>query len=180
MTSHLVVSTECPLCGAPLDFTEGSNAVQCLHCRSNLLVTGRKQVLSYYVAPNPYISSRIYFAFVAGLILLILVFAIAVLSEILGESIGMAGYIVSVLIAFASAVAMYPIHMRVRTHLKVSDSTIPSSISLDLRLAVAEIWRGLYDWSKPNVRYWYLVLPAMILIFAVIFVYRVVVRFAWL
>jgi len=52
MTSHLVVSTECPLCGAPLDFTEGSNAVRCLHCRSNLLVTGRKQVLSYYVAPK--------------------------------------------------------------------------------------------------------------------------------
>ncbi len=129
---------------------------------------------------EPYISSRIYFAFVAGLILLILVFAVAVLSEILGESIGMVGYIVSVLIAFASAVAMYPIHMRVRTHVKVSDSTIPSSITLDLKLAVAEIWRGLYDWSKPNVRYWYLVLPAMILIFAVIFVYRVVVRFAWL
>ena len=52
MTSHLVVSTECPLCGAPLDFTEGSNAVQCLHCQSNLLVTGRKQLLSYYVAPK--------------------------------------------------------------------------------------------------------------------------------
>jgi len=52
MTSQLVVSTECPLCGAPLDFTEGSNAVQCLHCQSNLLVTGRKQVLSYYVAPK--------------------------------------------------------------------------------------------------------------------------------
>ncbi len=52
MTSHLVVSTECPLCGAPLDFTEGSNAVRCLYCRSNLLVTGRKQVLSYYVTPK--------------------------------------------------------------------------------------------------------------------------------
>jgi len=52
MTSHLVVSTECPLCGAPLDFTEGSNAVRCLHCQSNLLVTGRKQVLSYYVSPK--------------------------------------------------------------------------------------------------------------------------------
>ena len=37
--SHLVVSTECPLCGAPLDFAEGSNAVRCQHCRSNLLVT---------------------------------------------------------------------------------------------------------------------------------------------
>jgi len=26
--------------------------VQCLHCRSNLLVTGRKQVLSYYIPPK--------------------------------------------------------------------------------------------------------------------------------
>ncbi|NIO10281.1 MAG: hypothetical protein GTO40_20665 [Deltaproteobacteria bacterium] len=52
MAGHLVVSTECPLCGAPLDFAEGSNAVRCQHCRSNLLVTGRKQVLSYYVAPK--------------------------------------------------------------------------------------------------------------------------------
>jgi len=136
--------------------------------------------LSEIMDVEPYISSRIYFAFVAGLILLILVFVVAVQSEILGESIGMAAYIVSVLIAFASAVAMYHIHMHVRTHLKASDSTIPSSITLDLKLAVAEIWRGLYDWSKTNVRYWYLVLPAMILIFAVIFVYRVVVRFAWL
>ncbi|HXX57001.1 MAG TPA: hypothetical protein VEI96_03265 [Thermodesulfovibrionales bacterium] len=50
--NSLVVSTECPSCGAPLDFSEGSNAVQCQHCRSNLLVTGRKQVLSYFVAPK--------------------------------------------------------------------------------------------------------------------------------
>jgi len=136
--------------------------------------------LSEIMDVEPYISSRIYYAFVAGLISLIFIFAVAVLSEILDESIGMASYIVSVLIAFASAVAMYPIHLRVRTHLKVSDSTIPSSITLDLKLAVAEIWRGLYDCSKPNVRFWYLVPIAMILIFAVIFVYRVVVRFAWL
>lgn len=136
--------------------------------------------LSEIMDVEPYISSRIYYAFVAGLISLIFIFAVAVLSEILDESIGMAGYIGSVLIAFASAVAMYPIHLRVRTHLKVSDSTIPSSITLDLKLAVAEIWRGFYDWSKPNVRYWYLVPLAMILIFAVIFVYRVVVRFIWL
>jgi len=136
--------------------------------------------LSEIMDIEPYISSRAYYAFVAGLISLILIFAVAVLSEILDESIGMAGYIGSVLIAFAGAVAMYPIHKRVSTHLKISDSTIPSSITWDLKLAVAEIWRGLYDWSKPTVRYWYLVPVAMILIFAVIFVYRVVVRFAWL
>jgi hypothetical protein len=136
--------------------------------------------LSEIMDVEPYISSRIYYAFVAGLISLILIFAVAVLSEILDESIGMAGYIGSVLIAFASAVAMYPIHKRVSPHLKISDSTIPSSITLDLKLPVAKIWRGLYDWSKPIVRYWYLVPLAMILIFAMIFVYRVVVRFAWL
>jgi hypothetical protein len=136
--------------------------------------------LSEIMDVEPYISSRIYYAFVAGLISFILIFAVAVLSEILDESIGMAGYIVSVLIAFASAAAMYPIHKRVRTHLKISDSTIPSSTTLDLKLVVAEIWRGLYDWLKPNVRYWYFVPLAMILIFAVIFVYRVVVRFTWL
>jgi DNA-directed RNA polymerase subunit RPC12/RpoP len=50
--NSLVVATGCPSCGAPLDFTEGSNAVTCRHCRSNLLVTGRKQVLSYYVSPK--------------------------------------------------------------------------------------------------------------------------------
>ena len=136
--------------------------------------------LSEIMDVEPYISSRIYYAFVAGLISLILIFAVAVLSEILDESIGMAGYIGSVLIAFASAVAMYPIHKRVIPHLKVSDSTISPSTTWDLKLAVAEIWRGLCDWSKPNVRYWYLVPLAMILIFAVIFVYRVVLRFIWL
>ncbi|MBF0557429.1 MAG: hypothetical protein HQL08_01470 [Nitrospirae bacterium] len=47
-----VVSAECPSCGAPLDFNEGSNSVQCMSCRSNLLVTGRKQVLSYYFGPK--------------------------------------------------------------------------------------------------------------------------------
>jgi LSD1 subclass zinc finger protein len=52
MEQRLVVSTECPTCGAPLDFQEGSNAVRCNYCRSNLLVTGRKQVLSYYVEPK--------------------------------------------------------------------------------------------------------------------------------
>ena len=136
--------------------------------------------LSEIIDVEPYISSRIYYAFVAGILSLILVFAVAVLSEILRESIGMAGFIGSVLIALASAVAMYPIHKRVSTHLKIGDSTIPSSITLDLKLVGAEIWRGLYDWSKPIVPYWYLVLSAIFLIFAVIFVYRVVVRFAWL
>ena len=50
MNNRLVVSTECPMCSAPLDFDEGANAVRCQHCRSNLLVTGRKRVLSYYLA----------------------------------------------------------------------------------------------------------------------------------
>ena len=52
MIHRLTVSTECPTCGAPLDFAEGSNAIHCAYCRSNLLVTGRKQVLSYYIAPK--------------------------------------------------------------------------------------------------------------------------------
>jgi LSD1 subclass zinc finger protein len=52
MTAPLVVSTECPTCGAPLDFSEGSNAVRCAHCQSALLATGRKQVLSYLVPPR--------------------------------------------------------------------------------------------------------------------------------
>jgi DNA-directed RNA polymerase subunit RPC12/RpoP len=47
--SQLVVATECPNCGASLDVSEGTNTVRCESCRSNLLVTGRKQVLSYYV-----------------------------------------------------------------------------------------------------------------------------------
>jgi hypothetical protein len=136
--------------------------------------------LSEIMDVEPYISSRIYYAFVAGLMSLILIFAVAVQSEILDESIGMAGYIGSVLIAFASAVAMYPIHKRVIPHLKVSDSTISPSTTWNLKLAVAEIWRGLCDLSKPIIQYWYLVPLAMILIFAVIFVYRVAVRFIWL
>lgn len=156
---------------------DSPNPEKLLRIERKLSYTG---TLSEIMDVEPYIPSRIYYAFVAGLILFVLVFAVAVLSEILDESIGMAGYGGSVLIAFASAVAMYPIHQRVRTHLKISDSTIPSSITWDLKLAIADIWRGLYDWSKPIVRYWYLVPLAMILIFAMIFVYRVVVRFAWL
>lgn len=46
------VSTQCPMCGAPIDFHAGINALQCAHCRSNLLVTGRKQLLSYSVTPR--------------------------------------------------------------------------------------------------------------------------------
>lgn len=52
MNSRLTVSTGCPACGAPLDFTEGSHAIQCGHCRSRLLVTGRKQLLSYFISPK--------------------------------------------------------------------------------------------------------------------------------
>jgi len=136
--------------------------------------------LSEIMDIEPYISSRIYYAFIAGLISLILVFAVAVLSEILGESIGMESYIAFVLLAFVSAVAMYPIHKRVRTYLKISDITIPSSKTLDVKPSLAQIWRGLNVWSNPIARYWYLMLSTMILIFAVIFVFRVVVRFAWL
>jgi hypothetical protein len=50
--SELVVSTECPACGAPLDFGAGVNAIRCGHCASNLLVTGRKQTLAYSIAPR--------------------------------------------------------------------------------------------------------------------------------
>ena len=49
MAQRYVVSTECPTCGAPLDFGEGTNAIRCGHCRSNLLVTGRRRVLSYSI-----------------------------------------------------------------------------------------------------------------------------------
>jgi len=133
-----------------------------------------ERILSYHgtlseiMDVEPYIPSRIYYEFGAGLISFILVFSIA-----------MAGFIGTVLIALASAVAMYSIHKRVSPHLKISDSTIPSSKKMDQKLAVAEIWRGLYDWSKPIVPYSYLVLSALFLIFAVIFVYRVVLRFVW-
>jgi len=144
---------------------DSPNPEKLLRIERKLSYTG---TLSEIMDVDPYICTRTYYAFVAGLISFIFVF-----------SMGMAGYIGSVLIAFASAAAMYPIHKRVRTHLKIIDSTIPSSNQMDQKLAVAEIWRGLYDWSKPNVRYLFLVLLAMIFIFAVIFVYRVVVRFVW-
>ncbi len=144
---------------------DSPNPEKLLRIERKLSYTG---TLSEIMDVEPYISTRVYYAFVAGLLSFILVF-----------SIGMAGYIGSVLIAFASAVAMYPIHKRVRTHLKIIDSTIPPSKKMNQKLAGAEIWRGHYDWSKPNFRYWYLVLSAMILIFAVIFVYRVVLRFVW-
>lgn len=65
MINRLVVSTECPACGAPLDFEEGSNAVCCRHCRSNLLVTGRKQVLSYCLSSKVdgrYAATQVMFA----------------------------------------------------------------------------------------------------------------------
>jgi DNA-directed RNA polymerase subunit RPC12/RpoP len=48
----LVVSTTCPSCGGALDVDEGSNAVRCGYCASNLLVTGRKRVLSFFVSPR--------------------------------------------------------------------------------------------------------------------------------
>jgi LSD1 subclass zinc finger protein len=52
MENRLVVATTCPTCSAPLDFAEGANAIQCAYCRSNLLVTGHKQVLSYAISPQ--------------------------------------------------------------------------------------------------------------------------------
>jgi len=50
--SQVVVSTECPTCSGPLDFSEGANAIRCPSCGSTLLVTGRKQVLTYWVSPK--------------------------------------------------------------------------------------------------------------------------------
>jgi predicted RNA-binding Zn-ribbon protein involved in translation (DUF1610 family) len=49
---RLTVVANCPNCGAPIDFGEGTNAFQCDHCRSQLLVTGHGRVLSYFVAPK--------------------------------------------------------------------------------------------------------------------------------
>ena len=145
---------------------DSPNPEKLMRIERKLSYTG---TLSEIMDVEPYIPTRIYYAFGAGLLSFILVF-----------SMGMAGYIGSVLIAFASAAAMYPVHKRVSPHLKIIDRTIPPSKKMDQKLAGAKNWRGHYDWSMPNFRYWYLVLSAMILIFAVIFVFRVVVRFAWL
>lgn len=49
---RFAVATACPCCGAPLDFGEGSNAIRCAHCSVNLLVTGRRRVLSYFIPPK--------------------------------------------------------------------------------------------------------------------------------
>jgi predicted RNA-binding Zn-ribbon protein involved in translation (DUF1610 family) len=49
---RLTVVANCPNCGGPIDFGEGTNAFQCDHCRSQLLVTGHGRVLSYFVAPQ--------------------------------------------------------------------------------------------------------------------------------
>ena len=47
-----VVAAECPSCGAPLDLNDVVRAVRCDHCRSPLLVTGRRETLSYSIAPS--------------------------------------------------------------------------------------------------------------------------------
>lgn len=52
MNAAAVVSTECPTCGAPVDFEDAARAIRCDHCRSQLLVTGRRQVLSYEIEPR--------------------------------------------------------------------------------------------------------------------------------
>ena len=57
---RLVVSTQCPSCGGPLDFGEGSNCVRCEYCDSSSLVTGRGRTLAYTVAPR--VSARDAFA----------------------------------------------------------------------------------------------------------------------
>ncbi len=49
MHGRLIIASTCPTCSAPLDFSEGAHAVQCPYCRSNLLITGHKQVLSYTI-----------------------------------------------------------------------------------------------------------------------------------
>lgn len=49
MNAAAVVSAECPTCGAPLDFDDDARAIRCGHCRSQLLVTGRRQVLTYEI-----------------------------------------------------------------------------------------------------------------------------------
>lgn len=47
-----VVAAECPSCGAPLALNDVVRAVRCDHCRSPLLVTGRRETLSYSIAPR--------------------------------------------------------------------------------------------------------------------------------
>jgi len=52
VASRLTVRTNCPNCGAAIDFGEGTNALCCDHCRSRLLVTGHGRVLSYFISPK--------------------------------------------------------------------------------------------------------------------------------
>jgi hypothetical protein len=75
---------------------DSANPEKLLRIERKLSYTG---TLSEIMDVEPYIPSRIYYAFGAGLISFIIVF-----------SIGMAGYIGTVLIAFASTVATYIIH----------------------------------------------------------------------
>lgn len=48
-SERLVVSTQCPSCGATLDFDEGTHSVACGYCRARSLVTGRGHTLAYTV-----------------------------------------------------------------------------------------------------------------------------------
>jgi predicted RNA-binding Zn-ribbon protein involved in translation (DUF1610 family) len=45
----VAVTTTCPSCTGPLEFPEGTNALRCGACGSQLLVTGRRRVVSYVV-----------------------------------------------------------------------------------------------------------------------------------
>ena len=54
---RLLISTECPNCGGPLDFDEGIHAIECRHCKTRLLITGRKRLQTYSVDPSVDASS---------------------------------------------------------------------------------------------------------------------------
>ena len=56
---RLLVSTECPNCGGPLDFDEGITAIECRHCKTRLLITGRKRLQTYSVDPRVDASSAL-------------------------------------------------------------------------------------------------------------------------
>jgi hypothetical protein len=109
------------------------------------------------------LSPQLYYGFLAGIFAVVVVISETVISELLENKLGTAGYVGASIIALGLSVTVYPIHKRVSKYVSSASLDQEYAGANDAKSAMKEIGRALrHINSDPLKGRWYVAIPLMI------------------
>jgi len=109
------------------------------------------------------LSPKLYYAFLAGIFAVVVITSETVISELLENRLGTAGYVGASIIALGLSVTVYPIHKRVSKYVSSASLDQEYAGANDAKSVMKEIGRALrhINSDPPKVR-WYVAIPSLI------------------